>query len=101
MISTFSFLKLIQTKPPFVEYETDKTGVFIRMFDSAYPDFLYQWHKDDEDRDIEILEGKGWQMQFDDELPFELVKRDHIFIKRHRIHRIHKGTTDLKIKING
>ena len=59
------------------------------------------WHQDNEDRKIEILEGKGWQMQFDDELPFELVKRDHIFIKRHRIHRIHKGTTDLKIKING
>ena len=59
------------------------------------------WHQDNEDRKIEILEGKGWQMQFDDELPFELVKGDHIFIKRHRIHRIHKGTTDLKIKING
>ena len=59
------------------------------------------WHMDEEDRDIEILEGKGWQMQFDDELPFELVKGDHIFIKRHRIHRIHKGITDLKIRING
>ena len=39
--------------------------------------------------------------KFDNELPFDLVKGDHIFIKRHRIHRIHKGTTDLKIRING
>ena len=73
----------------------------IRSFSKNVKKLELVWHKDDEDRNIEILEGKGWQMQFDDELPFELVKRDHIFIKRHRIHRIHKGTTDLKIRING
>ena len=73
----------------------------IRTFSKNVDPMELIWHMDDEDRDIEILEGKGWQMQFDDELPFELVKRDHIFIKRHRIHRIHKGSTDLKIKING
>ena len=73
----------------------------IRNFSKNVKKLELVWHKDDEDRDIEILEGKGWQMQFDDELPFELVKGDHIFITKHRIHRIHKGTTDLKIKING
>ena len=73
----------------------------IRTFSKDVDPMELIWHMDDEDRDIEILEGKGWQMQFDDELPFELVKRDHIFIKRHRIHRIHKGITDLKIRING
>ena len=59
------------------------------------------WHKDDEDRNIEILEGKGWKFQFDNELPLLLSKGDCIFINRHRVHRVHKGTTDLKIKING
>jgi hypothetical protein len=54
------------------------------------------WHKDKEDRNIEILEGKDWKMQFDNELPFELTEGDRIFITKHRIHRIHKGTTDLK-----
>ena len=73
----------------------------IRSFSKNVIKLELVWHKDDEDRDIEILEGKGWQMQFDDELPFELVKGDHIFITKHRIHRIHKGETDLKIKING
>ena len=73
----------------------------IRSFSKNVKKLELVWHKDDEDRDIEILEGKGWQMQFDDELPFELVKGDHIFITKHRIYRIHKGTTDLKIKING
>ena len=73
----------------------------IRSFSKNVKKLELVWHKDDEDRDIEILEGKGWQMQFDDELPFELVKGDRIFITKHRIHRIHKGTTDLKIRING
>jgi quercetin dioxygenase-like cupin family protein len=73
----------------------------IRSFSKNVKKLELVWHKDDEDRDIEILEGKGWQMQFDDELPFKLVKGDRIFITKHRIHRIHKGTTDLKIKING
>ena len=73
----------------------------IRSFSKNVKKLELVWHKDDEDRDIEILEGKGWQMQFDNELPLSLVKGDHIFITKHRIHRIHKGTTDLKIKING
>jgi len=58
------------------------------------------WHQDAEDRDIEILEGKGWEMQMDNELPFALVKGDRIFIIKGKVHRILKGTTDLKIKIN-
>ena len=58
------------------------------------------WHMDDEDRNIEVLEGKGWQFQKDNELPFQLNVGDNIFIKRHQIHRVLKGTTDLKIKIN-
>ena len=73
----------------------------IRTFSKDVDPMELIWHMDDEDRDIEILECKGWQMQFDDELPFDLVKGDHIFIKRHRIHRILKGVTDLKIRING
>ena len=73
----------------------------IRIFSKDVDPMELIWHMDDEDRNIEILEGKDWKFQFDNELPLSLVKGDHIFIKRHRIHRIHKGTTDLKIRING
>ena len=73
----------------------------IRIFSKDVDPMELIWHMDDEDRNIEILEGKGWKFQFDNELPLSLVKGDHIFIKRHRIHRIHKGVTDLKIRING
>tara|TARA_B100000482_G_scaffold177148_1_gene147394 strand:- start:1761 stop:2009 length:249 start_codon:yes stop_codon:yes gene_type:complete len=73
----------------------------IRVFSKDVKPLELVWHKDDEDRNIEILEGKDWKFQFDNELPLSLVKGDRIFITKHRIHRIHKGTTDLKIKING
>lgn len=73
----------------------------IRTFSNKVSSMELVWHQDAEDRNIEILEGKGWQVQFDNELPFEIKKGDRIFIKEGRIHRILKGTTDLKIKING
>jgi hypothetical protein len=78
---------------------TDSTN--IRTFSKDVDPIELVWHQDAEDRDIEILEGKGWQMQFDNELPFDIGKGDRIFITEGRIHRILKGTTDLKIKING
>jgi len=36
----------------------------------------------------------------DNQLPLALSKGDRIFITEGRIHRILKGVTDLKIKIN-
>jgi quercetin dioxygenase-like cupin family protein len=73
----------------------------IRTFSKDVNKLELVWHQDAEDRDIEILEGKGWEMQFDNELPFAIRKGDRIFITEGRIHRVLKGTTDLKIKING
>ena len=73
----------------------------IRTFSKNVDPMELVWHQDAEDREIEILEGKGWKLQMDNELPFELVRGDHIFITEGRIHRVLKGTTDLKIKING
>lgn len=72
----------------------------IRTFSKDVNKLELVWHQDAEDRDIEILEGEGWLFQRDNELPFELVKGDRIFITEGQVHRIIKGTTDLKIKIN-
>ena len=77
-----------------------KDSFDTRVFSNKVNKLELVWHQDAEDRDIEILEGKGWKMQFDNELPFDLVKGDRIFITKHRIHRVHKGKTDLKIRIN-
>jgi len=73
----------------------------IRTFSSDVDEMDLIWHTDLEDRTIEVLEGKGWQFQRDNELPLVLKEGDRIFIPRHQVHRVIKGTTDLKIKING
>ena len=78
---------------------TDKSN--IRTFSKDVDEMDLIWHRDDEDREITILEGNGWQFQRDNELPLELKEGDSIFIPRHQVHRVIKGTTDLKIKING
>lgn len=72
----------------------------IRTFSKNIDPMSLIWHMDLEDRKIEVLEGKGWQFQRDDELPLELKEGDHIFIPKGQIHRVIKGKTDLKIKIN-
>ena len=73
----------------------------IREFSSNVDELDLVWHQDKEDRLIEILEGEGWKFQKDNELPLELKKGDRIFIAEGEIHRVIKGTTNLKIKING
>jgi len=73
----------------------------IRTFSKDVDEMDLIWHRDDEDREIEILEGKGWQFQRDNALPLELKEGDRIFIPRHQVHRVIKGETNLKIKING
>ncbi len=57
------------------------------------------WHTDQEDRTVTVLEGKGWQFQRDNELPLILNEGDNIFIPMGQIHRVIKGSTDLKLKI--
>ena len=73
----------------------------VREFSKDVNEMDLVWHQDKEDRKIEVLEGKGWKFQKDNELPLELEKGDCIFIAEGEIHRVIKGTTDLKIKING
>jgi quercetin dioxygenase-like cupin family protein len=72
----------------------------IREFSSEVDPMELVWHQDPQDRTIEILEGEGWQLQRDNELPLELKKGDRIFIPEFQIHRVIKGNTNLKIQIS-
>jgi quercetin dioxygenase-like cupin family protein len=78
---------------------TDKDN--IRKFSSNVDELDLVWHQDKEDRLVEVLEGEGWKFQRDNNVPVDMKIGDRIFIPEGEIHRIIKGTTDLKIKING
>lgn len=74
---------------------TDK--YIIREFNENIDPIELLWHRDDEDRTLEILGETDWKIQLDNELPTSLNKP--IFIKRHEWHRVIKGDGNLKLKI--
>ena len=57
------------------------------------------WHYDQKDRYMTVILGSNWMFQFDNEFPFKLNEGDKIFIPKNTYHRIIKGNSNLKIKI--
>lgn len=72
---------------------------FIREFGEDIDPIELMWHRDLTSRKVTILEGKGWLFQKEDQLPFEMKQGDIIFIKEGEWHRVIKGNSKLKIKI--
>ena len=85
---------------PYRDLETGP-GYVIREFDQDIDPIELLWHRDDEQRLIEVLEcGPGWQLQMEDALPWGLEPNTSIFILRHQWHRVIKGQGKLLLKIN-
>ena len=57
------------------------------------------WHRDLHSRYITILEGNGWKFQLDNQLPIELKENTTIYIPSMAWHKVIKGNSPLKIKI--
>jgi hypothetical protein len=73
--------------------------IFLRTFSKDILSEELVWHRDKTNRFVTILEGEGWEIQFDNELPRPLVVGDEIVIPAYTFHRIKRGTTDLKLQI--
>lgn len=81
---------------PYKDLEiTDK--YIIREFDENIDPIELMWHRDNEDRTIEIIGETNWKIQLDNELPTSLNKL--IYIPKHKWHRAIKGNGKLKLKI--
>lgn len=85
------------TTLPFTEEILSDTAR-IRTFDTNYPDHLFKWHWDSEDRLIIPIEETDWQFQFDNELPQKITNKG-IFIPKGVYHRLIKGSNKLQLKI--
>ena len=81
---------------PYINIETTDNYI-IREFSQDTDELDLIWHMDDEDRTIIAIEETDWMFQFDDELPIPL--NSPISIPRHKVHRVIKGSGDLKLKI--
>lgn len=74
-------------------------NVIYREFNDDIDPIELVWHRDEKDREVEVLQGEGWFFQFDNELPLELRQGVKISIPKLTYHRVIKGTGPLKIKI--
>jgi len=79
--------------------ETVYKDAKYRTFDQNIDELELVWHRDLEDRTVTVLEGNGWYFQLENELPVELTPGVTIFIPKMEYHRVIKGPSDLKIKI--
>jgi len=70
----------------------------IRVFDKSIDEHELKWHRDQEDRLVEIIGKTDWKLQLDNELPTNINKP--IFIPKYHWHRVIKGTGNLTIKIH-
>jgi quercetin dioxygenase-like cupin family protein len=73
--------------------------VITRVFNEDVESDELVWHRDRNDRIVEILESDGWYFQFEDQLPIEMKKGDVLNIPKESYHRIIKGSNDLIVKI--
>jgi hypothetical protein len=81
---------------PYINIETTDNYI-IREFSQDIDELDLIWHMDDEDCTIIAIEETDWMFQFDDELPIPL--NSPISIPRHKVHRVIKGSGNLKLKI--
>jgi hypothetical protein len=81
---------------PYTDIEVTDTYI-VREFNENIDPIELMWHRDNEDRTLEILGETNWRIQLDNKLP--ILLENHIFIRKHEWHRVIKGTGTLKLKI--
>ena len=79
--------------------ETEEYIVVQRSFDKNLGREELVWHRDKEDREICVIEGEGWYLQFDNELPNLMQKNVSYKIPSETWHRI-INTNETKLLIN-
>ena len=88
---------------PFREKIIEETEIYTlvqRNFMSTLIEEELNWHMDAEDREVFVVEGAGWYLQIENELP-QLMQKESIFkIPKETWHRIiNKNETNLIINV--
>lgn len=75
----------------------DEDGLRVFSLDTDSEEL--EWHVDFEDREVTIINGGGWKIQIDNQLPRTISDGDTYFIKKYFWHRIIKGHSELKLRV--
>ena len=71
----------------------------VRIFEASVDPLELKWHYDEQDRTVTALNNSSWKVQYDNELPVQLMQDVPIFIKAGNYHRLIKGEGSLRVKI--
>lgn len=82
---------------PYSDIKVTDTYI-IREFNENIDPIELKWHRDREDRTIEIIGETDWMIQLENQLPTSI--NQSIFIPKGEWHRVIKGNGTLKLKIN-
>jgi quercetin dioxygenase-like cupin family protein len=83
---------------PYKDVPFDENS-FIRTFSESLDDEELIWHRDKKDREIRVLKGTGWFLQYDNQLPIEMIVGESYFIKAETYHRVIKRQNNLVLEI--
>jgi hypothetical protein len=88
---------------PYREEVRDQHGTgikyVIRTFENSVLDNELVWHRDRDSRMVSVLNGSGWELQHDDELPIQLNQVVEYYIPKMTYHRLIKGKDNLVVRI--
>jgi len=82
---------------PFIQEEKD--GYLLREFKEEVDTEELIWHRDRNDRVVEVVKSNNWLLQLDNQLPIRLEEGKKYLIPKKVYHRVHKGTSNLVVKI--
>lgn len=80
---------------PYTDIKTQ--NCLYRKFTQDISEDELVWHRDQNDREVLIMDTTDWMFQFENQLPFTL--KDTLFIPKDTYHRLIKGTGTLNVQI--
>ena len=80
---------------PYKEIQTQQC--LYRKFTQDISEDELVWHRDQNDREVTVMDSTDWMFQFENQLPFTL--KDTLFIPKDTYHRLIKGTGTLNVQI--
>jgi len=86
------------TPKPYNDIQLDEK-TYVRTFNNDLNESELVWHRDKKDRSVRVIDGEGWQFQFDDKLPFTLEHSQSYYVPKDVYHRVIAGSSQLVLEI--
>jgi hypothetical protein len=82
---------------PFIETSLGNNQYLREFIADKDRNDIEEWHRDREDRIVEVIENRDWLLQMDNELPVLLTGK--LYISKESYHRVIAGTGKLIVKL--